>query len=507
MYEKSIVASGHPAVSDAAGMILKAGGNAFDAVVAAGFASTVVEPALASLGGGGLLVGRNETRGDNFFLDFFVNTPGLGRQSRDDFDFFEVTVDFSGSSQVFNVGAGSVAVPGIVKGLLHTHNSFGRMPLVEVLAPAKKLAAGHLLNERQSLFCKLLRPILGLTAAGRAIYEPDGKPVVCGCILSNPDLVQFLDQLAVEGDESFYRGELARKTAQYISENGGLLTFEDLQNYKVVERKPLVTPFRKGVFVTPSEPSQGGSLIALSLSLLARMDCSAVRWESGEQLQRLVGMMKEVEKLRVAGVSTPDAVLQFLADEKMYSQAIDEIRLFSRGTTHISVADRYGNCASMTGTNGEGSGYFVPGTGVMLNNMMGEDDLHPDGFHTSPAGQRVYSMMAPSLYLENDRVKLVIGSGGSKRIRTAISQVLLKVVDFDMPLQEAVDGPRLYLDEELLQVEPGFAPDTIEALKAVVKTNVWPEKDVYFGGVHAVIPGREGAGDKRRGGNVVTVLH
>jgi gamma-glutamyltranspeptidase / glutathione hydrolase len=198
------------------------------------------------------------------------------------------------------------------------------------------------------------------------------------------------------------------------------------------------------------------------------------------------------------------ALQQFLQDRTMLTASTEKIRLFSRGTTHVSVADNTGNCASMTCSNGEGSGYFAPGSGGMLNNMMGEDDLHPNGFHSSPPGERVFPMMSPSLLLQGDHVQLVIGSGGSKRIRTAVGQVLHQVVVFNRSLQQAVDAPRLYLDGDCLQVEPGCAEPAMAALKNRLSANnmsvnSWRQKDVCFGGVHAVIPGLEGAGDPRRG--------
>ncbi|MCI5142035.1 MAG: gamma-glutamyltransferase, partial [Candidatus Electrothrix sp. ATG1] len=152
-------------------------------------------------------------------------------------------------------------------------------------------------------------------------------------------------------------------------------------------------------------------------------------------------------------------------------------------------------------------GYFAPGTGIMLNNMMGEDDLHPDGFHAEPPGQRVGSMMSPSALLHDNEVKLVLGSGGSKRIRTALSQVLTQVVDFKRDLSEAVLAPRMYWDgdEEILQIEPGFSSQAVEALQKEVSVNLWQEPDLYFGGVHAVMPGVGGVGDPRRGGSVAVV--
>jgi gamma-glutamyltranspeptidase/glutathione hydrolase len=177
------------------------------------------------------------------------------------------------------------------------------------------------------------------------------------------------------------------------------------------------------------------------------------------------------------------------------------VRGFSRGTTHASVADAHGNVASMTTSNGEGSGYIVPGAGIMLNNMLGEDDLHPDGFHSSPPGQRVASMMSPSLVEDEAGPDLVLGSGGSKRIRTAVLQVAQRSVDFGTPLPQAVAAPRMHWDGALLQVEPGLAEATLAALRHRWPVNLWPEPNLYFGGVHAVAPRRgQAAGDARRGG-------
>lgn len=505
-YEKSIVASGHPLVSKAAGLVLEAGGNAFDAIVAAGFSSAIVEPALTSLGGGGFMLGHNARNGQDVFFDFFVDTPGLGRKSETvEPDFFGVTVDFSGSSQVFNIGFGSVAVPGTLKGLLHIHKRLGKMGLAEVLAAAKEYAQGHVLNEQQGHFLKLLHPIMTLTERGRAIFEREGPYLQSGSTLVNSDVVAFFDHIVDEGDRSFYTGDIARQIHNEMEEGRGFLTFDDLANYEVKERQPLSIPYRGYHFLTAPEPSMGGTLIALSLSLMAQRGLPHYPWGSGEHLSGVVSLMSEVERLRGEGVTTPAMLQEFLNGPKKLAASVENMRLFSRGTTHVSIADKDGNCASMTCSNGEGSGYFAPGTGVMLNNMMGEDDLHPNGFHSSPAGERVYSMMSPSMLVKDGNVKLVIGSGGSKRIRTAISQVLSQVVDFDRSLQQSVDAPRLYLDEGTLQAEPGFETAAITVAEKLVPVNIWQQTDVYFGGVHAVIPGEDGAGDPRRGGSVVIV--
>jgi gamma-glutamyltranspeptidase/glutathione hydrolase len=235
----------------------------------------------------------------------------------------------------------------------------------------------------------------------------------------------------------------------------------------------------------------GGSLIGLALSLLETQDMSGIEYHSAAHTLQTAKLMTEVEELRENGITASSL-----------QKSGDMIRQFSRGTTHISVADAEGNVASMTCSNGEGSGYFVPGTGIMLNNMMGEDDLHPEGFHASPPGQRVSSMMSPSLLLKDDEVVMVIGSGGSKRIRTAITQVLSAIVDFGIPVQEAVEAPRIHWDGSMMQVEPGFEQKSIAALQKHWSTNIWSTIDVYFGGVHTVIPNIAGGGDPRRGGSV-----
>ncbi|WP_421121829.1 gamma-glutamyltransferase [Aquihabitans daechungensis] len=157
----------------------------------------------------------------------------------------------------------------------------------------------------------------------------------------------------------------------------------------------------------------------------------------------------------------------------------------------------------MTTSNGECSGDVIAGTGICCNNMLGEDDLHPDGFHAAPAGVRVASMMSPTFVLAPDgAVELALGSGGSKRIRSALLQVLTATIDHGTDLETAVLAPRIHWDTDHLEAEPGLDPEVLAALQADQPVNVWPAPSMYFGGVHAVAPGRTGAGDPRRGGAV-----
>ena len=498
---RASVASGHPRVTEAAAAILRAGGNAFDAVIAAGFVAAVAEPALTSLGGGGFLLART-AQGQTTLFDFFVDTPGQGlRASELEPHFLPVTVRFPACEQMFNVGLGSVATPSALRGYLHVHRRLGRLPLREVLAPAVDLArVGVTISHRQAYFLDLLTPIMTLTAAGRGLFAPEGRYLGEGDVHRNPDLASFLETLPAEGDREFYQGELARRIAREMAEGGGLLTETDLAACRVIEREPLSVQYRGWRLLTNPSPSFGGSLIALSLRLLEVREVAPLGFGSPAHLALLIAAMEEVDRRRAEGYLSPTDLGQPGLAE---SQA--QVRLASGGTTHVSVCDAEGNTASMTTSNGEGSGYFAPGTGIMLNNMMGEDDLHPEGFHVSPPGLRVASMMAPSLLLAGDAVRLALGSGGSKRIRTALMQVIVNTVDFGMKPREAVEAPRLHWDGQCAQVEPGFAETTLAALAQRWPLNRWPTHDLYFGGVHVAATRGEGAGDPRRGGHAAMV--
>lgn len=481
------VASGHPATSQAAVDVLAAGGNAIDACVAAGFAASVAEPTLTSLGGGGFLLART-AEGEEVVFDFFVDTPG--RRSDDTppplgspLDFAEVVVRFTGADQGFHVGLGSVAVPGCLAGWLHAHRRLGRLDLDEVVAPARRLAQhGVVVNEQQAYLLRILEPILTRTPEAAAIVAPGGRLLSAGDRMANPDLARFLASLDESG---FARPDLATRIDDAMRAGGGLLTRQDIDAYQVFERAPLEVRWRGHRLLTNPPPSFGGELVALGLLLLEERHGWPAEAGSVDHALALAEAMVATEQARAA-----DAVGAELRRRRS-----------TGGTTHVSVRDSEGAVATMTTSNGEGSGWVIPDTGVMANNMMGEDDLHPGGFHRSEAGHRVASMMAPTVVVGPDgSVELVLGSGGSKRIRTALLQVLAGVIDQGRDLAEVVDGPRLHWDGVELHVEPGWTAEAVAALAGRWPVRRWEQRDLYFGGVHAVTPGAA-AGDPRRGGS------
>ena len=237
---------------------------------------------------------------------------------------------------------------------------------------------------------------------------------------------------------------------------------------------------------------------------------------SKEHLENLVKVMQFSNLARAArfdGHNYRDDVLsEFLAKEyieQLYQQSLKEKKI-PGNTTHVTVIDNEFNIATVTTSFGEGSGYTVPGTNVMLNNMLGEEDLNPRGFHLWPENQRITSMMAPTIVLDKKRPLLALGSGGANRIRTAIMQVITNVVDFFFFLDEAVNNGRIHWENDLIDMEPGFDREIVQAIAALnnAKTIYFKGKNMYFGGVHSVMldaaGGLIGAGDRRREGVVLS---
>ena len=499
---RGVVATGHARVSEAAAAILRAGGNAFDAALAAGFAAAVAEPMFTSLGGGGFMLART-AQARKILFDFFVDTPGRGLPDEQlEPHFLPTTIHFPASEQIFNIGMGSVAVPGALAGFLHVHERLGRLALDRVVAPATHMAReGVVLNEAQAYALALLTPINTLTSDARALFAPGDRTPRPGDRHANAELADFLEALPEAGARSLYGGALAQRISEDMREGGGLLTQEDLAGYRVAERVPLDLAYRGRRVLTNPPPALGGSLSGFMLQLLAEVAPRPPDWGSPAHLRCLSAVMLEVESMRERSPSVEAA-----QPPEVITACSGRVRRSTGGTTHISVADADGNAASMTLSNGEGSGYVAPGTGIMLNNMLGEDDLHPDGFHASPAGLRVASMMSPSIVLDGDRVELIVGSGGSKRIRTALVQVITAVIDHGMHVRAAVEAPRLHWDGACIQAEPGFAAGALASLERTWRVNRWTERNLYFGGVQAVDPRGEGAGDPRRGGHALAVV-
>ena len=485
---RGIVAAGHPLTAEAGARVLREGGNAVDAAVAAMLTSWVAEPILTGPGAGGylLVAGAGE---EPTLLDFFVAAPGFGADLSRRGELVAAEVDFGGAHQVFHVGGASCGVPGNPAGVCAAHALWGTIPLAELAAPAARLAhEGIPVNAAQAFIFNLLEPIFASTPEARALLMPEGRSLRQGDTFRSAELGIAIERLGAEGAQPFYTGDIAEALVEWVGRHGGVLTLEDLRRYEPVARPPIDARYRGRDVLTNPPPNAGGVLLALALS---RLDQAP----GPPSLSEIVAVMEAAQTERTpdftTGLSDPGFVRAFVAS-KLGS------------TTHISVMDAEGRAATVTCTNGEGSGLVVPGTGVHVNNIMGEEDLSPLGFHRAPVGTRMPSMMAPTVVLRDGDVELVVGSAGSNRIRSAILQVIVGVVDHGLGAQAAVEAPRVHFEDGIVYAEPGVPVDELGEREIVA----FPGPNVFFGGVQAVeydlaTGTMTGAGDPRRSGVAV----
>jgi gamma-glutamyltranspeptidase/glutathione hydrolase len=465
---KGMVAAGHPLTAEAGARVLREGGNAVDAAIAAMLVSWVAEPLLTGPGAGGYMMvagaGEEET-----LLDFFVVAPGMGA-GEEPCDLLAVEVSFGDATQVFNVGAASVGAYGTPAGIEAAARRWGTVPLADLAAPAAAHArAGVPTNPVQAYINAILEGIVG----DRLMRE--GEP------FRDDELADTIERLGADGAAPFYTGDIAAAIVAELEPRGGVLTAEDLAAYEAVARAPVSVSYRGRDILTNPPPNAGGTLLAMAMDLLEEAT------DGVPDALALAYVMQVVQ-----GRRTPDFV------DKLGS------------TTHISVVDKDGRACSVTCTNGEGSGIWVPGTGIHVNNIMGEEDLNPLGFHAFPPGRRMPSMMAPTVVLDpahpDDGVELVLGSAGSNRIRSAILQTIVGVIDRGLTVRDAVEAPRLHFEDGVVFTEPGIDVAALEREEWTV--NPFRSQNVFFGGVQAVerdpATGElTGAGDPRRGGAVV----
>jgi gamma-glutamyltranspeptidase/glutathione hydrolase len=421
------------------------------------------------------------------------------------------------STQAFSIGAASCAVPGAAAGLGVAHRRYATQPWRDLLQPAIRHArAGVVVTEPQAFLFAVQDPILRHTKGGAAIYGPRGERLAAGERLVMTDLAGTLERMAEHGPEELYRGELAREISAHVRENGGALTERDLAEYRVIQRRPARAPFLGHELESNPPPSAGGLLLGLGARLLDRVRGVAGPPGSAEAMAQMVELMRAQEAVRdssfAAGLQR-GGLQKRLFDSRALAAAARRLRSgppeITRGTTHISVVDAGGNAASLTASTGSGSGVFVPGTGIQLNNMLGEQDLSPAGRSPKP-GVRFTSGMAPSIVLRDGRPRLVVGSAGSKRLRGAIFQIVVNAVGHDLAVDEAIERPRVHFDDPHVQCEGGNDPAELDRLASwgyeVVR---WRGRNLYFGGAAGVEYRADGtlaaAGDPRRGGHGVVV--
>ena len=518
---KGAIAAGHPLTARTGADVLAEGGNAVDACVAAAFASWVTEAPLTGPGGGGFLLVHRARDRTTRLLDFYVSYPGQGAGSPPG-EMESIEVDFSGgSTQVFRVGGASCAVPGTPVGLETAHRAYGSQPWARLLAPAIGLARnGVELNEPQAYLHEILHFILCSREEGSTIYAPGGERLVTGDRFVQRDLGTTLELLSERGASVLSTGPLARQLVEHVSGLGGVLTEADLAGYRAIWRRPVRAELGGYQFLSNPPPATGGALIAYGLALLDRLGVRGAPG-SAEETALVVEVMREQARIRERGFASllyRGGLVRRLLSPETVEGALERIGRRREapavaaagisGTTHISVVDARGNAASLTASNGAGSGLVVPGTGIHLNNMVGEYEFVPS--RAPVPGRRLTSLMAPSLVLRRGRPRLVVGSAGSLRLHGAILQTVANVVRHELPVDEAIARPRVHADGPVVHCEGGADPAELDLLGRTGYELVrWGGRNLFFGGVSAVeaAPGRSlaAAGDPRRGGAGIVV--
>ncbi|HYY63073.1 MAG TPA: gamma-glutamyltransferase [Gaiellaceae bacterium] len=455
---KAAIAAGHPATVAAGVEILEAGGSAADAAVAASLASCVAETVMTGLLGGGhaIYYEAESARAQN--LDCFVAVPGLGAERRE-VELLELDVPFGAELVHYAVGIASCGVPGVPAGLDELWRRHGRIEWPRLVEPALRLArSGVEMPPAHASCLAMLAPVMTMNEGAR-IYAPGGSLLAAGDRLEQPGLVRAFELLAAEGAVSAYTGSIAESMLTLMAERGGLVTADDLRSYRATWGEPVEADYRDWTFYT-------------------RGDLSGLP----EVLPRIP---------RLAGLDEPDRALAL-------ARLLSENGADGGGdTTNITVVDHDGNACVLTTSLGLGSGDFLAGLDAHLNSMLGETDLVRGVLEP---GDRMGSMMAPSVALRDGSLVLAIGAAGGTRLRGALVQVTAGVLDEGLPAEEAVGRPRLHAAGARVQVEPGFSDSALAALeRAGFAVRVWPARHHFFGGVSLVTP-NDAAGDPRRSG-------
>jgi gamma-glutamyltranspeptidase/glutathione hydrolase len=494
--------------------ILKKGGNAVDAAVAVGFALAVTYPQAGNIGGGGFMVIRM-ANGETVTIDFREKAPMKASENM----FLDENGNFVPEKS--QVGHLSVGVPGSVAGLLLALEKYGTMSRREVLEPAIELAEkGFIVNEGLANAFKNAFEHFKKFPSTMRYFSKNGQPYSAGDRLVQKDLAKVLKLIRDKGRDGFYKGKVADLIVEEMKRGGGLITYEDLENYQPVLRKPVVGNYRGYEIISMGPPSSGGVCLIELLNILENFDLKKYGFGSSYTIHYLVEAMKRVYADRAEYLGDPDFVqipLDKLLSKEYAKELASEIDTFfatpssriirsvsptSEGvhTTHYSVVDRWGNVVAVTTTINSyfGSMVAVDGAGFFLNNEMDDFSAKPGapnqfGLLGSKAnsiqpGKRMLSSMTPTIVLKNGKPFLVLGSPGGSTIITSVLQVILNVVDFGMNIQEAVDSPRIHhqwYPDQIFFERRGLPRDVIENLER--RGHKLVERAGYQGEVQAIL--------------------
>ena len=488
---EGMVVSQRGIASEVGAEILRSGGNAVDAAVATGLALAVVLPRAGNIGGGGFMVVYLKDKDKSLTIDYREKAPSAAHRDL----FLDDEGNYDRKKAQFSLL--SAGVPGSVAGFHYALTNYGTISWQDALKPAIKLAEeGFIIPHdlANTLASKRYRERLSADpAASKVFFKEDGSLYKAGELLVQKDLASTLRQLSEFGPDAFYKGKIAKLIAEEMERNGGLITLEDLANYNIVEREPLVGSYKEFEIVSMPPSSSGGTHLIQMLNMLEEFPIKEMGFGSSESIHILAEVMKRAyaDRSKYLGDSDFYEVPSSLTS-KQYAKSLnmnissdkitpssevspgDPYPYESPDTTHFSVMDSYGNAVANTYTLNfsYGSGKMIPGTGMLINNEM--DDFSskpgtPNGYgllgseaNAIEGNKRPLSSMTPTIIFKNNEPFVVFGSPGGSRIITTVLQVAINVMDHDMNIAQAVHSPRIHHQwlPEVLMIENGFGPDT-----------------------------------------------
>ena len=523
-----VVAAAKPEASEVGIEILKKGGNAVDAAIATAFALGVLEPNASGVGGGGFMIIKMADMKEAVVIDFRETAPAAAH------DTMFLGPDGKVVAGLSSQGGLSVGVPGEVKGLLYALENYGsgKLSRMQIVEPAINWAMKgipvtvNLASIIKDNFTKLTK-----FENGAEIYLNDGLPYEIGDTIVNLDYAKTLAKIGAEGADAIYKGEIAQAIVNEVQKRGGILTLEDLANYKVELRKPVQGTYRGYTILSVPPASSGGTHMIQMLNILENFDLKKTGQGTAATAHLWAETMKMAfadrskymadtafVKVPLAGLTNKDYAKELaakidLAKPMASATAGDPSKYESGSTTHLSVMDKQGNMVAITKSINYffGSGVVVPGYGIIMNDHMDDFVLTPGSANSVQPGKRPLSSMSPTLVLDpQGRSFMTLGSPGATRIFPTVAQIISDVIDFGMPVQQAIMEPRLFqMASGALNMEGRYSINAYEALKKLGHTiNVRGDYDPYFGGVHAVLYDYDkgilyGGADPRRDGQAM----
>ncbi len=498
------IAAGSQTAADAGAAVAEAGGNAVDAAVASCMASMCIDPGIIAPGAGGF-VSIWPADGDPVVIDGYSVMPGLGASpARFGDGGIEITMAYGGGITTI-VGPGSVAVPGAIAALGAASSRYGVLPWRELIAPAiDAVRDGFPLSPPAAEYMSYAHKLVfgWQHESHRVLHHEDGRHLAAGETVRVPDLVRSLQTLASEGPESLYTGTLAAAVVAAMEEAGGLITADDLAAYEPVVRRPVRVKLGEWDIATNAPPAVGGTVLAAMLAL-AELDPIHI-WDA-EAVARMADIQRIVTQHRRSTLDLADDRTRAAERLLALARAGDLAAIGSPSTTHTSTVDTDGLACAITASAGYGSGMIIPGTGMWMNNSLGEVELNPHGFHSLTPGTRLVSNMAPTVARSIHGATMAIGTPGADRITTALSTVFINFAQLGLALHEAIAHPRMHSElfngEPTLAYEPGI---DVQLVAGMVKRR-FPDLSMYFGGVQAALHDPAGglyeaADPRRRGG-------